>query len=106
MQKIFSQELRFKDENGQEYPEWAYKRLKELVISIKWINSVEDVLNTKIPVLSISAKVGFVDQKDRFSQVIAGNSLNKYSALQKFDLSYNKGNSKVAKYGCVYMLQA
>ena len=29
MQKIFSQELRFKDENGNEYPEWKIGRLGE-----------------------------------------------------------------------------
>lgn len=27
MQKIFSQEIRFKDENGEEYPEWEEKKL-------------------------------------------------------------------------------
>lgn len=30
MQKIFSQKLRFKDENGNEYPEWQLKNLNEL----------------------------------------------------------------------------
>ncbi|OIS27842.1 restriction endonuclease subunit S [Staphylococcus cohnii] len=30
MQKIFSQELRFKDENGNDYPEWETKKLDEL----------------------------------------------------------------------------
>ncbi|WP_289128463.1 restriction endonuclease subunit S [uncultured Clostridium sp.] len=30
MQKIFSQEIRFKDENGEEYPEWENKNLGEL----------------------------------------------------------------------------
>lgn len=30
MQKIFSQDLRFKDENGNDYPEWKTKKIKEL----------------------------------------------------------------------------
>lgn len=30
LQKIFSQELRFKDENGQEFPEWSSSVLEEL----------------------------------------------------------------------------
>ncbi|HBC8639607.1 TPA: restriction endonuclease subunit S [Staphylococcus argenteus] len=30
MQKIFSQELRYKDENGNDYPEWEKKKLKEI----------------------------------------------------------------------------
>ena len=33
MQKIFSQELRFKDENGNEYPEWKLGRLGEYLIN-------------------------------------------------------------------------
>lgn len=31
MQKIFSQELRFKDNEGNDYPEWEEKRLEEVV---------------------------------------------------------------------------
>ncbi len=31
MQKIFSQELRFKDENGNEYPEWEVKKLNKII---------------------------------------------------------------------------
>ena len=30
MQKLFSQELRFKDENGKEFPKWEKKRLREI----------------------------------------------------------------------------
>ncbi|MDQ7229736.1 restriction endonuclease subunit S, partial [Staphylococcus aureus] len=30
MQKIFSQELRFKDENGNDYPEWEETTIKEI----------------------------------------------------------------------------
>lgn len=34
MQKIFSQEIRFKDKNGNDYPEWEEKRLGDLVEDI------------------------------------------------------------------------
>lgn len=30
MQKIFSQKLKFKDENGEDYPKWENKRLKDV----------------------------------------------------------------------------
>lgn len=30
MQKIFSQEIRFKDENGGEYPEWEFKNIEDI----------------------------------------------------------------------------
>lgn len=80
--------------------EWKKKRLKDIVEPLKG-NSGE---NKNLPVLTISAKKGWLNQKERFSQVIAGNSLNKYNELKKGDLSYNKGNSKVALYGIVYKL--
>ena len=31
MQKIFSQEIRFKDDNGQEFPKWGKKRLDDVI---------------------------------------------------------------------------
>lgn len=43
MQKIFSQELRFKDSNGNDYPEWEEKRLEEILES----GSKERVENIK-----------------------------------------------------------
>lgn len=32
MQKIFSQKIRFKDENGRDYPEWEEKKMKDISI--------------------------------------------------------------------------
>ncbi|NFI54969.1 restriction endonuclease subunit S [Clostridium botulinum] len=38
MQKIFSQEIRFKGENGEEYPEWKVRSFEELYLSISTKN--------------------------------------------------------------------
>ena len=35
MQKLFSQEIRFKDENGKDYPNWAEKKLGEIASFLK-----------------------------------------------------------------------
>lgn len=56
-----------------------------------------------LPILTISAANGWMNQKDRFSQVIAGNELKKYTLLEKGHLAYNHGNSKLAKYGTVFV---
>ena len=45
MQKIFSQELRFKDENGETYPEWEEKKLGEVA---KITNGNSDVQDASI----------------------------------------------------------
>ena len=41
MQKIFSQEIRFKDENGEEYPEWEEARLNNVL-------SISEKIKTEI----------------------------------------------------------
>ena len=57
-----------------------------------------------LPTLTISAGSGWSDQRERFSGNIAGNEQKNYTLLRKGELSYNHGNSKLAKYGAVYRL--
>ena len=56
-------------------------------------------------VLSITATVGFVDQREKFGKVIAGKNLVNYVLLQKGEFAYNKGNSNSYPQGCVYLLE-
>lgn len=59
----------------------------------------------ELPTLTISAGNGWMRQEDRFSGNIAGKELKNYTLLHKGELSYNHGNSKLAKYGAVFSLQ-
>ncbi|MEE7583276.1 MAG: restriction endonuclease subunit S [Oscillospiraceae bacterium] len=86
--------LRFKEFNN----DWKEKKLNEISFEVK-----RKTTNTNYEVLTISAKKGFVSQKERFSKIIAGGSLEKYNLLKRNEISYNKGASKSFKYGCVYI---
>ena len=59
----------------------------------------------ELPTLTISAGNGWMNQEDRFSGNIAGKEQKNYTLLKKGELSYNHGNSKLAKYGTVFSLQ-
>ena len=89
--------LRFKEFND----EWEESKLIEIVEIVKRRLEVEK----NVPILTISAGKGFISQEERFSKVLAGNSLDKYTYLKKDEFSYNRGNSKQFKYGCIYKLE-
>ena len=55
---------------------------------------------------TISASNGWMNQVERFSGNIAGKEQKNYTLLKKGQLSYNHGNSKVAKYGTVFTLES
>ena len=84
----------FKSQNA-----WEQRKLGEIAEEVK--GNSGSINN--IPILTISAANGWMNQKDRFSQIIAGNELKKYTLLKKGELSYNHGNSKLAKYGTVFV---
>ncbi|QYF82835.1 restriction endonuclease subunit S [Brevibacterium sp. PAMC21349] len=89
-------EVRFDGFSG----DWEEKKLNEGILEVSGNDG-----RTDLPILTISAKNGWMEQKDRFSQVIAGNELKNYTLLKKGELSYNHGNSKFAKYGVVVELK-
>ncbi|MEW9503210.1 restriction endonuclease subunit S [Jeotgalibacillus marinus] len=94
-------QLRFKDDNGNDFPVWGKNRLKDISQPVKRKSNLVEA----IPILTISAGRGFLNQSDRFSKVIAGTSLKNYTLLKKGELSYNRGNSKTFPYGCIYSLK-
>ena len=59
LSQIFSQKLRFKDDNGNYYPNWEEKRLEE-ILKIKHGKSQKEIecTNGKYPILATSGKIG------------------------------------------------
>lgn len=43
-------------------------------------------------------------QSDKFARDMAGSSVDRYTLLHEGEFAYNKGNSLVAPYGCIYRL--
>ena len=79
---------------------WEQRKLGEICSRVQGNDG-----RMELPTLTISATNGWMKQEDRFSGNIAGKEQKNYTLLHKGELSYNHGNSKLAKYGTVFSLQ-
>ncbi|SOC17347.1 restriction endonuclease subunit S [Rhodobacter maris] len=85
---------------GGVFPQrWPLKALSEVSNPVRRKSAGDNH-----PVMTISAKSGFLMQSDKFARDMAGQSVERYTLLHEGEFAYNKGNSKTAPYGCVYRL--
>ena len=92
--------LRFRADDGSEFPEWKEKKLGE--ITQKVVRKADD--KSMADVRMISQGNGFILQSKKYSRENAGESLKKYTLLKKNEFAYNHGASKVKPYGVCYRL--
>jgi hypothetical protein len=78
---------------------WQIVRISDVFTRVTRRIAADD-----LPVLTISAKAGFLTQEERYSRFMAGESLKRYIELHRGEFAYNRGNSKTYPYGCVYPL--
>lgn len=90
MQKIFSQELRFKDKNGNEYPEWEVIKLKDILSERKeYASKIENYPHATLSTSGISLK------SDRYNRDFLVKDKNKkYKVTIMNDICYNPANLK------------
>ncbi len=100
MQKIFSQELRLKDENGNLSPEWTQTQLKNITNRITRKNKK---LESTRP-LTISGQLGLIDQVEYFNKSVSSKNLENYTLLQKNEFAYNKSYSNGYPLGAIKRL--
>ncbi len=96
MQQIFSQQLRFKDDDGREFAEWDFIELEKVAFKVNAKNKDCSITN----VLTNSATQGIVNQADYFDRDIANqNNLGGYYVVEIDDFVYNPRISNHALVG-------
>ena len=76
MQKLFSQEIRFKDEEGKEYPVWQELKAKEVFKSHSNKNH-----NGDLPILSASQEYGMIYRKESGVKIQSSSNFENLSYL-------------------------
>jgi type I restriction enzyme S subunit len=98
MQKIFKQEIRFKDHSGQVYTDWEEKKLGEVTYKVGKKNKG----NVKYPIYSINNQVGFIPQSDQFEGMDSNNrgyDISMYKIIGSNTWAYNPARINVGSIG-------
>ena len=94
--------------NGANVPEirfkgftdaWEQRKLGEVVQEVTRNDATSDA-----PIMMITANNGFIKKSERYAFNNAGESLKKYILLEKGELAYNHGASKLRPYGSCFTL--
>jgi type I restriction enzyme S subunit len=100
MQKLFTQQIRFKDDNGNEFPEWKNNKFQDVFERVTTKNN--GVCSTNV--LTISGVHGLVSQLEYYNHNYASKDLSGYTLLQRDDFAYNKSHSNGYPIGAIKRL--
>ncbi len=92
--------LRFKADDGSDFPDWEEKALSEIAARVTRKNKGNQ---TDIP-LTISSLDGLVDQRDYFKKTVASKDMSGYFLLRNGEFAYNKSYSVGFDYGSIKRL--
>ena len=92
--------LRFKREDGTDYPEWTKQKLSAVASRVTRKNKGNI---TDIP-LTIASLYGLVDQREYFKKKIASQNMEGYYLLHNGEFAYNKSHSKGFDFGAIKRL--
>ncbi|MBE6735189.1 MAG: restriction endonuclease subunit S [Ruminococcaceae bacterium] len=99
LQQIFSQEIRFKDESGNDFEDWETDELNSFLFENKERNKGNKF--GKKDVLSVSKDYGVVNQIEYQGKSLAGNDLSNYHVVHSGNIVYTKSPLGKQPYGII-----
>lgn len=97
MQKIFSQQIRFKNENGDPYPDWEEKKLKHILK----IRGERNNKNETDEVFSVAKSAGVINQIEHLGRSFASKEISNYKIARPGDIIYTKSPTSDFPYGII-----
>lgn len=95
MQKLFSQEIRFKAEDGSDFPDWENRRMGD------FLSEHGEKSKGNEPVFSVSVHKGLVDQIEHLGRSFAASDTSHYNRINPDDVVYTKSPTGDFPYGIV-----
>ena len=97
MQKIFSQEIRFRNDNGQEFPNWEKKRLG----SIFKERNIQVPKSDEYPLMAFVANKGVAQKGERYNRefLVNDGDNKKYKQTEYGDFIYSSNNLETGSIG-------
>lgn len=97
IQKLFAQEIRFKDDNGNDYPEWESVQLKDILLEHKEKNKN----NKYSEVLSVAKHKGVINQIEHLGRSYSAEKIDHYKVINPFDIVYTKSPTSGFPFGII-----
>ena len=95
LQQIFSQEIRFKADDGSEFPDWEDTMLSDILTERKLKSTGKE------EVYSVSVAKGLVNQIEHLGRSFAAEDTSKYKVVKPGDVVYTKSPTGDFKWGIV-----
>ena len=95
LHKIFSQEIRFRDENGQEFPAWEEKRLGEIFEQVNAYALPSD----ENRLYSLTVENGIVEKSARYDRSFLVKKNDKFKLVKPNEFVYNPMNMTIGAVG-------
>ncbi|MHA1168957.1 MAG: restriction endonuclease subunit S [Candidatus Hodarchaeales archaeon] len=97
IQKIFSQEIRFIDDNGQVFPKWERKSLGEVLFEHLDKNDNDEYSE----VFSVAKEKGVINQIEHLGRSFAAKTISHYKLIHNHDMVYTKSPTADFPFGII-----